>query len=178
MHTRMHAHMHNNVWRHAHEKKIIILSFSNFDNTRERNEKSKLGFCICGFFFISLFVCLFVCLFILFCCQHLETVGIHISVFGKCCVFTDRTFETQFMSYFVRVLLSCVMCVTLPEAKSCADGLFQEVLGRKDKADSTRNALSVLTKFRFLFHLPLNMQRNIQKVILLSDTDDSILALW
>ncbi|KAL8560897.1 hypothetical protein ACOMHN_059081 [Nucella lapillus] len=53
--------------------------------------------------------------------------------------------------------------VLLMQAKSCADGLFQEVLGRKDKADSTRNALSVLTKFRFLFHLPLNMQRNIQK---------------
>ena len=55
--------------------------------------------------------------------------------------------------------------IVLSEAKSCADGLFQEVLGRKDKADSTRNALSVLTKFRFLFHLPLNMQRNIQKVV-------------
>ncbi|PVD20477.1 hypothetical protein C0Q70_18633 [Pomacea canaliculata] len=53
--------------------------------------------------------------------------------------------------------------VLLMQAKSCADGLFQEVLGRKDKADSTRNALNVLTKFRFLFHLPLNMERNIQK---------------
>ncbi|CAL1540086.1 unnamed protein product [Lymnaea stagnalis] len=53
--------------------------------------------------------------------------------------------------------------VLLMQAKSCADGLFQEVLGRKDKADSTRNALSVLQKFRFLFHLPLNIQRNIQK---------------
>lgn len=53
--------------------------------------------------------------------------------------------------------------VLLMQAKSCADGLFQEVLGRKDKADSTRNALSVLTKFRFLFHLPLSMERNIQK---------------
>jgi len=53
--------------------------------------------------------------------------------------------------------------VLLMQAKSCADGLFQEVLGRKDKADSTRNALSVIQKFRFLFHLPLNMERNIQK---------------
>ncbi|CAG5128462.1 unnamed protein product, partial [Candidula unifasciata] len=53
--------------------------------------------------------------------------------------------------------------VLLMQAKSCADGLFQEVLGRKDKADSTRNALSVIQKFRFLFHLPLTIQRNIQK---------------
>ncbi|XP_076112322.1 exocyst complex component 2-like isoform X2 [Mytilus galloprovincialis] len=53
--------------------------------------------------------------------------------------------------------------VLLMQAKSCADGLFQEVLGRKDKADSTRNALSVLQRFKFLFYLPLNLQRNIQK---------------
>ncbi|XP_041376144.1 exocyst complex component 2-like isoform X2 [Gigantopelta aegis] len=53
--------------------------------------------------------------------------------------------------------------VLLMQAKSCADGLFQEVLGRKDRADSTRNALSVLTKFRFLFYLPLNIEKNIQK---------------
>lgn len=53
--------------------------------------------------------------------------------------------------------------VLLMQAKSCADGLFQEVLGRKDKADSTRNALSVLQRFKFLFYLPLNLQRNIRK---------------
>ncbi|ESO82768.1 hypothetical protein LOTGIDRAFT_108931 [Lottia gigantea] len=53
--------------------------------------------------------------------------------------------------------------VLLMQAKSCADGLFQEVLGRKDKADSTRNALSVLQKFRFLFYMPYNIERNIQR---------------
>lgn len=53
--------------------------------------------------------------------------------------------------------------VSLMQAKSCADGLFQEVLGRKDKADATRNALNVLQRFKFLFYLPLNMERNIQK---------------
>ncbi|XP_062584867.1 exocyst complex component 2-like isoform X2 [Saccostrea cucullata] len=53
--------------------------------------------------------------------------------------------------------------VLLMQAKSCADGLFQEVLGRKDKADSTRNALSVLQRFKFLFYLPLNIDRNIKK---------------
>lgn len=53
--------------------------------------------------------------------------------------------------------------VSLMQAKSCADGLFQEVLGRKDKADATRNALNVLHRFKFLFYLPLNIERNIQK---------------
>uniref|UniRef100_A0A8C6L663 Exocyst complex component 2 n=1 Tax=Nothobranchius furzeri TaxID=105023 RepID=A0A8C6L663_NOTFU len=52
----------------------------------------------------------------------------------------------------------------LNRASDTADTLFQEVLGRKDKADSTRNALNVLQRFKFLFNLPLNIERNIQKV--------------
>uniref|UniRef100_A0A1A7Z6U8 Exocyst complex component 2 n=1 Tax=Iconisemion striatum TaxID=60296 RepID=A0A1A7Z6U8_9TELE len=51
----------------------------------------------------------------------------------------------------------------LNQASDTADTLFQEVLGRKDKADSTRNALNVLQRFKFLFNLPLNIERNIQK---------------
>uniref|UniRef100_A0A4W3JY34 Exocyst complex component 2 n=1 Tax=Callorhinchus milii TaxID=7868 RepID=A0A4W3JY34_CALMI len=51
----------------------------------------------------------------------------------------------------------------LSGASNTADALFQEVLGRKDKADSTRNALNVLQRFKFLFNLPLNIERNIQK---------------
>ncbi|XP_062280491.1 exocyst complex component 2 [Scomber scombrus] len=51
----------------------------------------------------------------------------------------------------------------LNKASDTADTLFQEVLGRKDKADSTRNALNVLQRFKFLFNLPLNIERNIQK---------------
>ncbi|NWU66321.1 EXOC2 protein, partial [Pterocles burchelli] len=51
----------------------------------------------------------------------------------------------------------------LNRASNTADTLFQEVLGRKDKADSTRNALNVLQRFKFLFNLPLSIERNIQK---------------
>ncbi|MBN3309213.1 EXOC2 protein, partial [Amia calva] len=51
----------------------------------------------------------------------------------------------------------------LNRASVTADTLFQEVLGRKDKADSTRNALNVLQRFKFLFNLPLNIEKNIQK---------------
>ncbi|XP_041696134.1 exocyst complex component 2 isoform X1 [Coregonus clupeaformis] len=51
----------------------------------------------------------------------------------------------------------------LNRASDTADTLFQEVLGRKDKADSTRNALNVLQRFKFLFNLPFNIERNIHK---------------
>ena len=48
-------------------------------------------------------------------------------------------------------------------AKEEADRLFEDVLERKDRADGTRNALGVLQRFRFLFHLPTSLERNIQK---------------
>lgn len=51
----------------------------------------------------------------------------------------------------------------ITKSKQNADLLFQEVLARKDKADSTRNALGVLQRFRFLFNLPASIERNIQK---------------
>ena len=41
--------------------------------------------------------------------------------------------------------------------------MFDDVLQRKDRADSTRNALNVLQRFRFLLYLPVNIERHIQK---------------
>uniref|UniRef100_T1J496 Exocyst complex component 2 n=1 Tax=Strigamia maritima TaxID=126957 RepID=T1J496_STRMM len=49
------------------------------------------------------------------------------------------------------------------QTKNEAVALFQDVLGRKDHADTTRSALSVLQKFKFLFNLPCTIERNIQK---------------
>ena len=48
-------------------------------------------------------------------------------------------------------------------AKAEADRLFEDVLKRKDRADGTRNALGVLQRFRFLFHLPASLERNIER---------------
>lgn len=55
----------------------------------------------------------------------------------------------------------------IDEAKQTADGLFKEVLNRKDRADATRNALSVLTRFRFIFFLPESIDENMNKVSVL-----------
>ncbi len=41
--------------------------------------------------------------------------------------------------------------------------MFVDVLGRKDRADATRNALSVLHRFKFLFNLPANIENNLAK---------------
>ncbi|XP_074644700.1 exocyst complex component 2-like [Tubulanus polymorphus] len=51
----------------------------------------------------------------------------------------------------------------LAKSNECANVLFQEVLGRKDRADATRNALSVLQRFKFLFNLPCSIDKNIKK---------------
>ena len=52
------------------------------------------------------------------------------------------------------------------EANKAAENVFEDVLGRKDRADATRNALSVLNRFKLLFYLPSTIERNIEKVIL------------
>src|SRR3569623_2612326 len=46
------------------------------------------------------------------------------------------------------------------ESQQTADRLFKGVLGRKDRADATRNALSVLTRFRFIFFLAETIDEN------------------
>ncbi|KAG8196222.1 hypothetical protein JTE90_007945 [Oedothorax gibbosus] len=49
------------------------------------------------------------------------------------------------------------------KAREEAFGLFEETLARKEKADATRNALGVLQRYRFLFNLPANIEKNIRK---------------
>ena len=44
-----------------------------------------------------------------------------------------------------------------------ANKLFEEVLARRDRADATRNALGVMQRFKFLFSLPVSIERNIRK---------------
>ncbi|XP_046625884.1 exocyst complex component 2 isoform X1 [Neodiprion virginianus] len=43
-----------------------------------------------------------------------------------------------------------------------ADKLFHDVLARRDKADATRNALSLMQRYRFLFCMPVNIEKNIK----------------
>lgn len=54
--------------------------------------------------------------------------------------------------------------VVLIEANHAAEAVFDDVLGRKDRADATRNALGVLNRFKLLFYLPSTIEKNIQKV--------------
>lgn len=44
-----------------------------------------------------------------------------------------------------------------------ATKLFQDVLARREKADKTRNALTILQRYKFLFSLPLSISNNIAK---------------
>ncbi|VDK68125.1 unnamed protein product [Litomosoides sigmodontis] len=51
----------------------------------------------------------------------------------------------------------------LAESHTAANAIFHEVLTRKDRADATRNALSVLTRFRFIFFLSSAIDQNLAK---------------
>lgn len=49
------------------------------------------------------------------------------------------------------------------ECANQANKLFADVLNRKERADATRNALSVLQRFKFLFFLPHNIDKHLEK---------------
>ncbi|KOB70305.1 Exocyst complex component 2 [Operophtera brumata] len=51
----------------------------------------------------------------------------------------------------------------IEESISLADSLFAEILSRKDNADKTREALSLLVRHKFLFQLPASIDKNIKK---------------
>lgn len=40
--------------------------------------------------------------------------------------------------------------------------MFEDVLSRREKADATRNALAVMTRYKLLFFLPVNIEHNIK----------------
>lgn len=52
----------------------------------------------------------------------------------------------------------------LTESHTAANAVFYDVLTRKDRADATRNALSILTRFRFIFFLSSSIDQNLAKV--------------
>lgn len=53
--------------------------------------------------------------------------------------------------------------VLLSDSITLADSLFSEILSRKENADKTREALSLLTRHKFLFQLPSSIDRNIRR---------------
>ncbi|KAL3111721.1 hypothetical protein niasHT_011008 [Heterodera trifolii] len=59
--------------------------------------------------------------------------------------------------------ISAKLAEKVEKAAKTADRLFRDVLTRKDHADSTRNALSMLTRFRFIFFLAESIETNMAK---------------
>jgi len=49
------------------------------------------------------------------------------------------------------------------QSMSEANKLFDDVLARRDRADATRNALTVMQRYKFLFCMPINIERNIKR---------------
>ncbi|XP_053982220.1 exocyst complex component 2 [Hylaeus anthracinus] len=51
----------------------------------------------------------------------------------------------------------------IQQSMSEANKLFDDVLARRDKADATRNALAVMQRYKFLFCMPINIEKNIKR---------------
>ena len=57
----------------------------------------------------------------------------------------------------------CILTV-LTETSNEGERIFNSVLACKRRADTTRNALNVLQRYRFLFNLPKSIEMNIKNV--------------
>lgn len=63
------------------------------------------------------------------------------------------------------MLSADVLCYfPLIESAGRAKRVFEDILKSKVRADTTRNALTVLQRYRFLFSLPKNIEKNIKNV--------------
>ncbi|XP_076670422.1 exocyst complex component secretory 5 [Andrena cerasifolii] len=51
----------------------------------------------------------------------------------------------------------------IQQSMSEANKLFDDVLARRDRADATRNALAVMQRYKFLFCMPINIEKNIKR---------------
>ena len=66
---------------------------------------------------------------------------------------------------YVRIISFEVMCtLLLTETSNEGERIFNSVLACKRRADTTRNALNVLQRYRFLFNLPKSIEMNIKNV--------------
>ncbi|XP_012272789.1 exocyst complex component 2 isoform X2 [Orussus abietinus] len=51
----------------------------------------------------------------------------------------------------------------IKESMAEANKMFDSVLARRDRADATRNALSLMQRYKFLFCMPVNIEKNIKR---------------
>lgn len=62
----------------------------------------------------------------------------------------------------IKYVFLYVKLIIIIESLKEATSLFHGVLTRREKAEATRNALAVMTRYKFLFQLPINIDRNIK----------------
>ena len=78
----------------------------------------------------------------------------------------SRTGQRSFSEVRRSLHLSLTVFQPLPPTESAvrAKKVFDGILKSKVRADGTRNALTVLQRYRFLFSLPKNIEKNIKNV--------------
>lgn len=76
-------------------------------------------------------------------------------------MFLKEQFEADVKKYGENPMVKLEKAIR--ESMTEANKLFDDVLARRDRADATRNALSVMQRYRFLFCMPVNIDKNIKR---------------
>lgn len=75
-------------------------------------------------------------------------------------MFLKEQYETDVVKYSKKPLEKLESSIM--KSMGDANQLFNEVLARRERADATRNALAVMQRYKFLFCMPVNIERNIK----------------
>lgn len=74
--------------------------------------------------------------------------------------------DKEYSKIFLKRIFSVIKLLAYAlDCSSVANSMFKDILSRKDDADAKRNALNVLQRFKFLFNLQRNIERNVQQVL-------------
>lgn len=76
-------------------------------------------------------------------------------------MFLKEQFETDVKKYGENPMEKLENAIK--ESMAEANKLFDDVLARRDRADATRNALALMQRYRFLFCMPVNIEKNIKQ---------------
>jgi exocyst complex component 2 len=56
--------------------------------------------------------------------------------------------------------------------------MYDTDLARKDDSDTIRNALNVIQRYRFIFHLPQTIERSVKRVQSINFKKQTIFTSW
>ncbi len=78
----------------------------------------------------------------------------------------------------MKFFLNKVFVFFLIEISRIAHSMYDTDLARKDYSDTIRNALNVIQRYKFIFHLPQTIERSVKRVYLIHKIKTKLILIF